>query len=148
MWDWTAGVDERSAISIRAALQSLQGNALKDSWWAKEGKGKGQKEWKAKAYKPDQDREWQGWSLCPALGYAWADCYFLGVYMANISEYDAKIYFWGMVLFATVSFIALPAVAFIYLENRIINEQTKIALKKIEKLERKLTKEKEEWCCQ
>lgn len=68
--------------------------------------------------------------------------------MANISEYDAKIYFWGMVLFATVSFIALPAVAFIYLENRIINEQTKIALKKIEKLERKLTKEKEEWCCQ
>ena len=68
--------------------------------------------------------------------------------MANISEYDAKIYFWGMVLFATVSFIALPAVAFIYLENRIINEQTKIALKKIEKLEKKLTKEKEEWCYQ
>ena len=66
--------------------------------------------------------------------------------MANIAEYDAKIYFWGMVLFATVSFIALPAVAFIYLENRIINEQTKIALKKIEKLEKKLTKEKEEWC--
>ena len=78
------------------------------------------------------------------MGYAWADYCFLGVYMANISEYDAKIYFWGMVLFATVSFIALPAVAFIYLENRIINEQTKIALKKIEKLERKLTKEKEE----
>jgi len=78
------------------------------------------------------------------LGYAWVDCDFLGVYMANISEYDAKIYFWGMVLFATVSFIALPAVAFIYLENRIINEQTKIALKKIEKLEKKLTKEKEE----
>jgi membrane-bound acyltransferase YfiQ involved in biofilm formation len=78
------------------------------------------------------------------LGYAWAGYFFLGIYMANISEYDAKIYFWGMVLFATVSFIALPAVAFIYLENRIINEQTKIALKKIEKLEKKLTKEKEE----
>jgi hypothetical protein len=78
------------------------------------------------------------------LGIAWASHYFLVVCMANISEYDAKIYFWGMVLFATVSFIALPAVAFIYLENRIINEQTKIALKKIEKLEKKLTKEKDE----
>ena len=78
------------------------------------------------------------------MGYAWFGHYLLVVCMANISEYDAKIYFWGMVLFATVSFIALPVVAFIYLENRIINEQTKIALKKIEKLEKKLTKEKEE----
>ena len=82
--------------------------------------------------------------MCSSLGYAWFGNYLLVVCMANISEYDAKIYFWGMVLFATVSFIALPAVAFIYLENRIINEQTKIALKKIEKLEKKLTKEKEE----
>jgi len=58
--------------------------------------------------------------------------------MANISEYDAKIYFWGMVLFATVSFIALPAVAFIYIENRILVEQVKIDRKKTELIKQKL----------
>ena len=58
--------------------------------------------------------------------------------MANIAEYDAKIYFWGMVLFATVSFIALPAVAFIYLENRIIAEQIKSDRRKNEQLRQKL----------
>ena len=61
--------------------------------------------------------------------------------MANISEYDAKIYFWGMVLFATVSFIALPAVAFIYLENRIIAEQIKSDRRKNEQLRQKLEDE-------
>ena len=58
--------------------------------------------------------------------------------MANIAEYDAKIYFWGMVLFATVSFIALPAVAFIYLENRILAEQIKLDRKKTELIKQKL----------
>lgn len=58
--------------------------------------------------------------------------------MANISEYDAKIYFWGMVLFATVSFIALPVVAFIYLENRILVEQVRIDRKKTELIKQKL----------
>ena len=58
--------------------------------------------------------------------------------MANISEYDAKIYFWGMVLFATVSFIALPAVAFIFLENKILAEQVKIDRKKTELIKQKL----------
>ena len=72
------------------------------------------------------------------MGDAWADCHFLGVYMANIAEYDAKIYFWGMVLFATVSFIALPAVAFIYLENRILAEQIKIDRRKTEQIKQKL----------
>ena len=61
--------------------------------------------------------------------------------MANIAEYDAKIYFWGMVLFATVSFIALPAVAFIYLENRIIAEQIKSDRRKNEQLRQKLEDE-------
>ena len=58
--------------------------------------------------------------------------------MANISEYDAKIYFWGMVLFATVSFIALPVVAFIYIENRILVEQVRIDRKKTELIKQKL----------
>ena len=58
--------------------------------------------------------------------------------MANISEYDAKIYFWGMVLFATVSFIALPAVAFIYLDNKILSEQIKADRRKTEQLKQKL----------
>ena len=58
--------------------------------------------------------------------------------MANISEYDAKVYFWGMVLFATVSFIALPIVAFIYLDNKIISEQVKLDRKKTEQLKQKL----------
>ena len=76
--------------------------------------------------------------MCATLGNAWVDLDFLGVYMANIAEYDAKIYFWGMVLFATVSFIALPAVAFIYLENRIIAEQIKSDRRKNEQLRQKL----------
>jgi hypothetical protein len=60
------------------------------------------------------------------LGDAWANHYFLGVCMANnIAEYDAKIYFWGMVLFATVCFIALPTIAFIYSDNKILSEQVK-----------------------
>ena len=58
--------------------------------------------------------------------------------MANIAEYDAKIYFWGMVLFATVSFIALPAVAFIYLDNKILSEQMKLDRRKTEQLKQKL----------
>ena len=58
--------------------------------------------------------------------------------MANIAEYDAKIYFWGMVLFATVSFIALPAVAFIYLDNKILSEQVKSDRRKTEQLKQKL----------
>ena len=80
--------------------------------------------------------------MCATLGNAWADCHFLGVYMANIAEYDAKIYFWGMVLFATVAFIALPLIAFIYLENRIITEQNRQDRirneKRIQKLEDEL----------
>lgn len=61
--------------------------------------------------------------------------------MANIAEYDAKIYFWGMVLFATVSFIALPTVVFIYFENRIIAEQIKSDRRKNEQLRQKLEDE-------
>ena len=56
----------------------------------------------------------------------------------NIAEYDAKIYFWGMVLFATVSFIALPAVAFIYLDNKILSEQVKSDRRKTEKLKQQV----------
>ena len=58
--------------------------------------------------------------------------------MANIAEYDAKIYFWGMVLFATVSFIALPAVAFIYLDNKILSEQVKSDRRKTIKLKKQV----------
>ena len=58
--------------------------------------------------------------------------------MANIAEYDAKIYFWGMVLFATVSFISLPAVAFIYLDNKILSEQMKQDRKETKQLKQKL----------
>ena len=72
------------------------------------------------------------------MGDAWANHFLLGVYMANISEYDAKVYFWGMVLFATVSFIALPIAAFIYLDNKILSEQVKLDRKKTEQLKQKL----------
>ena len=82
--------------------------------------------------------------MCATLGYAWANHYLLGVYMANISEYDAKIYFWGMVLFATVSFIALPAVAFIYLDNKILSEQIKADRRKTEQLKQKLEEQLKE----
>ena len=58
--------------------------------------------------------------------------------MANISNYDAKVYFWGMVLFATVSFISLPLVAFVYLDNRIMSEQVKQDRRKTEQLKQKL----------
>jgi hypothetical protein len=64
--------------------------------------------------------------------------------MANIAEYDAKIYFWGMVLFATVSFIALPAVAFIYLDNKILSEQVKADRRKTEQLKQKLEEQLKE----
>ena len=64
--------------------------------------------------------------------------------MANIAEYDAKIYFWGMVLFATVSFIALPAVAFIYLDNKILSEQVKSDRRKTEQLKQKLEEQLKE----
>ena len=82
--------------------------------------------------------------MCSSLGYAWANHYLLGVYMANIAEYDAKIYFWGMVLFATVSFIALPAVAFIYLDNKILSEQVKSDRRKTEQLKKQLEEQLKE----
>ena len=82
--------------------------------------------------------------MCASLGNAWVDYYLLGVYMANIAEYDAKIYFWGMVLFATVSFIALPAVAFIYLDNKILSEQVKADRRKTEQLKQKLEEQLKE----
>ena len=73
------------------------------------------------------------------MGDAGLNHYFLGFCMANnIAEYDAKIYFWGMVLFATVSFIALPAVAFIYLDNKILSEQVKSDRRKTEKLKQQV----------
>ena len=72
------------------------------------------------------------------MGNAWANHYLLGVRMGNIAEYDAKIYFWGMVLFATVAFISLPAVAFIYLDNKILSEQIKSDRRKTEKLKQQL----------
>ena len=62
----------------------------------------------------------------------------------NIAEYDAKIYFWGMVLFATVAFIALPAVAFIYLDNKILSEQVKSDRRKTEQLKQKLEEQLKE----
>lgn len=59
--------------------------------------------------------------------------------MANsIAEYDAKVYFWGMVLFATVCFISLPLVAFVYLDNKILSEQVKADRRKTEQLKQKL----------
>lgn len=59
--------------------------------------------------------------------------------MANsIAEYDAKIYFWGMVLFASVCFIALPTIAFIYLDNKILSEQVKQDRKETKQLKQKL----------
>jgi hypothetical protein len=52
--------------------------------------------------------------------------------MANISNYDAKIYFWGMVFFATVSFIALPLTAFIYMDNLVLNAKVENKLQQLE----------------
>jgi hypothetical protein len=53
-----------------------------------------------------------------------------------------------MVLFATVSFIALPTIAFIYLDNKIISAQIKEDKKKneqrIQKLEEQLKEGKRE----
>ncbi len=57
--------------------------------------------------------------------------------MANISNYDAKIYFWGMVFFATVSFIALPLTAFIYMDNLVLNAKVENKLQQLETKERK-----------
>jgi hypothetical protein len=52
--------------------------------------------------------------------------------MANISNYDAKIYFWGMVFFASVSFIALPLTAFIYMDNLVLNAKVEKKLQQLE----------------
>ena len=61
--------------------------------------------------------------------------------MANsIAEYDAKVYFWGMVLFATVCFISLPLVAFVYLDNKILSEQVKQDRKETKQLKNELRK--------
>ena len=57
--------------------------------------------------------------------------------MANISNYDAKIYFWGMVFFASVSFIALPLTAFIYMDNLVLNAKVENKLQQLETKERK-----------
>jgi len=65
--------------------------------------------------------------------------------MANISNYDAKVYFWGMVLFATVSFIALPITAFIYFDNRVLKSEIAAEMRELKKLKRELkSTEKEE----
>ncbi len=65
--------------------------------------------------------------------------------MANISNYDAKVYFWGMVLFATVSFIALPITAFIYFDNRVLKNEIAAEIRELKKLKRELkSTEKEE----
>jgi len=65
--------------------------------------------------------------------------------MANISNYDAKVYFWGMVLFATVSFIALPITAFIYFDNRVLKSEIVAEMRELKKLKRELkSTEKEE----
>ena len=61
--------------------------------------------------------------------------------MANISNYDAKVYFWGMVLFATVSFIALPITAFIYFDNRVLKSEIAEDRRKNERLRQKLEDE-------
>jgi hypothetical protein len=57
--------------------------------------------------------------------------------MANISNYDAKIYFWGMVFFASVSFIALPLTAFIYMDNLVLKAKVENKLQQLETKERK-----------
>jgi hypothetical protein len=57
--------------------------------------------------------------------------------MANISNYDAKIYFWGMVFFASVSFIALPLTAFIYIDNLVLNARIDKTLQQLEQREKK-----------
>lgn len=57
--------------------------------------------------------------------------------MANISNYDAKIYFWGMIFFASVSFIALPLTAFIYIDNLVLNATIDKRLKQLENKEKK-----------
>jgi hypothetical protein len=57
--------------------------------------------------------------------------------MANISNYDAKIYFWGMVFFASVSFIALPLTAFIYIDNLVLNARVDKTLQQLEQREKK-----------
>jgi hypothetical protein len=57
--------------------------------------------------------------------------------MANISNYDAKIYFWGMVFFASVSFIALPVTAFIYIDNLVLNARVEKTLQQLEQREKK-----------
>ena len=75
------------------------------------------------------------------MGIAWCNHFLLGIPMANsIAEYDAKIYFWGMVLFATVCFIALPITAFIYLDNKILSEQVKQDRKETKQLKNELRK--------
>jgi hypothetical protein len=57
--------------------------------------------------------------------------------MANISNYDAKIYFWGMVFFASVSFIALPLTAFLYMDNLVLNARVDKKLQQLENKEKK-----------
>ena len=75
------------------------------------------------------------------MGDAWVNHFLLGFLMANsIAEYDAKVYFWGMVLFATVCFIALPVTAFIYLDNKILREEIKQDRKETKQLKRELRK--------
>ena len=54
--------------------------------------------------------------------------------MANISNYDAKIYFWGMIFFASVSFIALPLTAFIYIDTLVMKASID---KKLQQLQEK-----------
>ena len=56
----------------------------------------------------------------------------------NIAEYDAKIYFWGMVLFATISFLALPTAAYIYFDNKILSQQVKQDRKETQELKRQV----------
>lgn len=76
--------------------------------------------------------------MCSSLGDAWANHYLLGAYMANIAEYDAKVYFWGMVLFATVAFISLPVAAFFYLDNRILSQEMKEDRRETRKLKKQV----------
>ena len=69
--------------------------------------------------------------MCPSLGNLRFNYYFLVIRMANISNYDAKVYFWGMVFFATVSFIALPLTAFIYIDNLVLNAKVEKTLQQL-----------------
>jgi len=71
------------------------------------------------------------------LGNLRSNNYFLVILMANISNYDAKIYFWGMVFFASVSFIALPLTAFIYIDNLVLNARVEKTLQQLEQREKK-----------